>query len=111
MRSDSVTGLLTMTRSSGRPRPSDQPLCARRSQQVFHALCFGNRNLLSEGSQAIVPPALVVCAGPFIEFFDQAVIEQTLENGVQRTGAEPDLSFSTVLDFLQYGVAMHVAVD
>src|ERR1043166_8546190 len=96
---------------SGRPEFADEFGFAGLSQDALHAFGLGDGDGSAGGSEAVVAAALIVLIGrgAVAALYDQTFGEQTLENGVKRPGAEPDLSGGLLLHILENGVSVLVA--
>jgi hypothetical protein len=58
----------------------------------------------------VVTTALVIVVGALVQFFDQPLLQETANGGVQRTWTKTDLSAGAVGHVLQDGVAMPVSI-
>src|SRR6185295_10241559 len=68
---------------------------------------LGPRNIAAEGGELVGPPPLVFAAA---ELADQPVVQQTLDDPVERARTETDGAARELLDVLENLVAVRVAV-
>jgi len=89
-----------------------QSFLASRSDQLFHTLGFSDDDAAAGRGEAIVTAALVVFLRrrTIATFLNDPVGEQSLDDGVESAGAEPDVSIGLLLDIFQDGVAMLLAI-
>src|SRR6185295_11979989 len=65
----------------------------------------------SEIGQTVIAPPFVVINRTLVEFLNESITQESLDNRVKRTRAEPDLSLRPVFDFFKDGVAVHIAIS
>jgi hypothetical protein len=84
---------------------------ARIRQQPLQPARLGDGDLAAERREAIIATAfVVVAAGAFVELFDQAVFQHSMDRTIERAGAEADSAFGPRCDVLHDGVAVAVMI-
>src|SRR5262249_37309388 len=85
----------------------EERLAARELQGLLEPPRFGTGDVGAERGE-LVPPAAGIAARP--RLFDQALVEQPLDDAVERSGAEPDDAIGQLPDLVHDGVAVRLAV-
>src|SRR5579864_4589046 len=92
-----------------RLRPLQQVTRTGQRDNFFETLGFGGGDFAAVRRQPVIAAALVVVGqGALAALDDQAIVEQALDDAVERAGAEFDFATGAHLDFLEDGVAVEV---
>src|ERR1051326_895595 len=85
---------------------------ARESQCLLEPCRLGFRDLAASVAQPVVtaPLGVLFRIGPFVEFNDEPLIQETADRGVQRAGIQFETAAGPCCNILHDGVSMAVAL-